>query len=290
MKNQNQKQSYLMKKIPLNKSSEKLQTGIILRHITMDEEFAVIPHPHRDDYYIFLFQESGVSSTFIDFEEYQIIGAAVGCVLPGQVHIAGKTEHVRGWFLAVDDSLISNEYRNTLEGLLYGQTAYPLPSEVAQDLTACLSTLQRRLQNIASGSSQKIIHALVSACIGMIAEIVQCSTSLASNKRYATITIQFKTLLATHFRSLKRPQEYAALLNISTVYLNEAVKSTTGISVSEYIQKEIILEAKRLLYYTDMNVKEIAFALGYNDYAYFSKLFTKVTGMNPTSHRKKYHE
>lgn len=290
MKNQKQKQPCAMGKIPLNKSTEKLRNGVILRRIMTDEEFAVIPHPHRDDYYVFLFQESGISSTFIDFKEYQIIGAAVGCVLPGQVHIVGKTEHVRGWFLAVDGSLIADEYRDMLEELSRGQTAYILPDGVARDLTACLSTLHRRLQNTVSANSQKIIHALVSACVGMITEIIQRNTHPTSDKRYRTITMQFKILLAANFRSIKRPQEYASLLNISTVYLNEAVKNTLGMSVSEYIQAAITLEAKRLLYYTNMTVKEIAFSLGYNDYAYFSRLFTKVTGMNPTSHRKKYHE
>lgn len=39
---------------------------------------------------------------------------------------------------------------------------------------------------------------------------------------------QFKALWAVKFHSLKRPQEYALLLNVSSVYLNEAVKKTTG--------------------------------------------------------------
>ncbi|MBB5636811.1 methylphosphotriester-DNA--protein-cysteine methyltransferase [Pedobacter cryoconitis] len=76
-------------------------------------------------------------------------------------------------------------------------------------------------------------------------------------------------------------------LNISTHYLNECVKNTTGQSISSHIQQRIILEAKRLLYHSDKSIKEIAAELGYDDYPYFSRLFTKVAGMSPKVFKKK---
>lgn len=65
--------------------------------------------------------------------------------------------------------------------------------------------------------------------------------------------------------TMKRPSQYASEIKISPVYLNEAVKSTTGFSVRNCIQNEIILQAKRLLYYTDLTIKETALKLGYDD-------------------------
>ena len=83
---------------------------------------------------------------------------------------------------------------------------------------------------------------------------------------------------------------YAEALHISPVYLNEVVKNVTGESVSKYIQNELILRAKRMLVYTSLNVREISIDLGIEDYAYFTRLFTKAVGVNPTSYRKKYLE
>ena len=80
---------------------------------------------------------------------------------------------------------------------------------------------------------------------------------------------------------------YAKCLNISTPYLNECVKRTTGYSVSYHIHQRVILEAKRLLYHSDKSVKEIAGELGYDDYSYFIRLFVKVTGMTPLTFRGK---
>jgi AraC-like DNA-binding protein len=48
------------------------------------------------------------------------------------------------------------------------------------------------------------------------------------------------------------------------------------------------MEAKRLLYYSDMNVKQIAHTLGYDDHAYFSRQFRKVTGITPLGFRVQY--
>jgi len=78
------------------------------------------------------------------------------------------------------------------------------------------------------------------------------------------------------------------MLNVSETYLNEALKKVTGLSVSYWIQQEVLLEAKRLLYYSEMNVKEIAHTLGYTDHTYFSRLFKKTEGTTPLLFRTHY--
>ena len=112
----------------------------------------------------------------------------------------------------------------------------------------------------------------------------------SKNKRHIEITLAFKELLSKELHVEKRISHYAKSLHISPVYLNEAIKSIAGISVSKYIQIELMLRAKRMLIYTSLNIKEIAINLGFDDYAYFTRLFTKATGLSPTSYRKKYLE
>jgi YesN/AraC family two-component response regulator len=78
------------------------------------------------------------------------------------------------------------------------------------------------------------------------------------------------------------------VLHLSISYLNEIDKETTGFTVSYWIQQEVVLEAKRLLYYSQCSVKEIAHALGYADHTYFSRLFKKVEGRTPGEFREMY--
>lgn len=96
-------------------------------------------------------------------------------------------------------------------------------------------------------------------------------------------------MLAMKYKTVQRAGEYASALHLSLSYLNEAVKEATGFTVSYWIQHEILLEAKRLLYYSGGSVKEIAHELGYDDHAYFSRLFKRAVGKTPGAFRAQYH-
>ena len=99
---------------------------------------------------------------------------------------------------------------------------------------------------------------------------------------------EFKKLLTRHLKDHKSPSVYANFLNVSEGYLNEILKKATGFSVSQLILTEVMLEAKRLLYYSKLNVKQIAHTLGYQDHTYFSRVFKKSENMTPLEFREQY--
>lgn len=138
--------------------------------------------------------------------------------------------------------------------------------------------------------NNSIILDLANVFIGIFAEqyAEQKERMQQDKTRSALIAYQFKHLLSENFKTTKSPSQYAQLLNYSPSHLNESVKKVTGFSVSYWIHQQIILEAKRLLYYTDMTVKEIAFFLNYEDHTYFSRLFSKIEGLSPGAFRSKF--
>jgi AraC family transcriptional activator of pobA len=132
-----------------------------------------------------------------------------------------------------------------------------------------------------------IIHGLAQSFLAMAASTYNSvETTESTRSRYAELARQFKDLLKAHSHTIKSPSEYASKLNISTGYLNETIKKATGSSVSYWIGQEILSEAKRLLYYTDADVKQIAHELGYSDSAYFIRSFRKMSGLSPLGFRK----
>jgi AraC family transcriptional activator of pobA len=141
-----------------------------------------------------------------------------------------------------------------------------------------------------SSSLDEINRSLTDACIGVIVKEFKKSITAEnlSLSRKVMITKQFRSLLLQSFRVMKSPSLYAESLNISPSYLNEVVKKTTGFSASYWINQEIVLEAKRVLFHTDCSVKEVAEQLGYEDYSYFTRVFTKIAGMSPIAFRQKY--
>jgi AraC-like DNA-binding protein len=252
------------------------------------EHIPAIDHAHRHDYYIFLFMEKGRAKLLIDFMEYEHAGPTVMCILPGQVHLPLEHSDIAGWFLAVDAMLVDDEYKAIFEKFSFLKNMPELSDDNLLDLKYCVTAMHRRLKPGEQFAENSIVRSLFSAYIGMIAEIYQKGLPASVNNRCGIITSQFKSLLSANYRTIKNPSQYALQLNISPVYLNEAVKKTTGRSASWCIQKEIMTQAKRLLFYTGMSVKEIAIELGYDDYAYFTRLFTKESTLSPVQFRKKY--
>lgn len=98
---------------------------------------------------------------------------------------------------------------------------------------------------------------------------------------------KFKVLVDTHFRKEHSTSYYANELHITSDHLNRTVKSKIGKTAKEYIQSRIITEAKRLLYFTALNSKEIGYELGFNEPANFSAFFKKHTQLSPSNFKKR---
>jgi AraC-like DNA-binding protein len=97
---------------------------------------------------------------------------------------------------------------------------------------------------------------------------------------------QFNLLVEIHFRQQHQVQFYAGLLNKSPKTISNYFSLYSKKTPLQIIQDRIIAEAKRLFYYTDKSVKEIADDLGFEDIAHFSKFFKKYTTQNPSDFKK----
>jgi AraC-like DNA-binding protein len=281
----------MTKSIPVHKMQEHALSGIVLSRVLNDMQLFSVNHMHRHNYYLFFLQEKGENSCFIDFKEYKARNAAIACILPGQVHYAVAIQkEFSGWMLEIDALFVKNEWKNIFDRVLFlGNIVVP-DDETMRDLQSCIALLQKKMQPDNQQLQQDIVVSLATSFVGMLAEIYQNKHPVAVNKQSETITLRFKSLFREHLYSRKKPSQYASLLHLSPSYLNKVVKSTTGFTAGYWIRNELVLEAKRLLFHTDMSVKEIAFKLGYEDYAYFTRLFTRISGMSPVQFKKNYHK
>lgn len=96
----------------------------------------------------------------------------------------------------------------------------------------------------------------------------------------------FNLLVETHFRKEHSVQFYADQLNKSPKTLANIFPKYNQRPPLQIIRHRIILEAKRLLTYTDKTVKEVTYELGFEDPAYFATFFKRVTGQSPVEFRK----
>ncbi|MFC5411105.1 helix-turn-helix domain-containing protein [Larkinella bovis] len=96
---------------------------------------------------------------------------------------------------------------------------------------------------------------------------------------------QFKQLLEQHYLELRKPHEYASLLAMSPNTLTKRCRRYFKKSPSALIQERFILEAKKQLHLTRKSIKEIAWALKFEDEFYFSRVFKKFTNISPQAFR-----
>jgi len=282
-----------MKDIPVHLLKDRISTGLEIRHFSPNE---IVPAAieklgaHRDDHYIFFLMEKGIASLVIDFHELVLQEASLYYILPGQVHHRIRAKQAMGWFIAADTLLISPDYRDVFEKQLLLQQPFALDDKQLMQCSNLLSLIDEKYNDNAQDAFKlPVVHSLLQAFFGIVAGGFNgLNDSYANLSRPAQLSQQFKKLLLENLRTDKSPSAYASMLNVSESYLNEALKKVTGFSVSYWIQHEVILEAKRLLYYRQLNVKEIAHTLGYEDHTYFSRLFKKAENVTPLSFRAGY--
>ena len=106
----------------------------------------------------------------------------------------------------------------------------------------------------------------------------------------ALLLTRFQALLDMHFRERWTVAQYVEALGTTPYLLNTATRTGLGLEVSRAIRARMMTEAKRLLFYTMLNITEIATTLGYDDSAHFSRMFRQETGIAPAEWRSTHLE
>lgn len=106
------------------------------------------------------------------------------------------------------------------------------------------------------------------------------------DKNQLDIVREYNYLVESHFKTKHQVADYAEMLHKSPKTLSNLFKKYNEKSPLQIIQARIVLEARRLLHYSDLTIKEIAYEVGYEDIQAFSKFFKKVEGVSPSDFKK----
>ena len=115
--------------------------------------------------------------------------------------------------------------------------------------------------------------------------LIQCAelSDKLAKKTYNknNIFANFKNVLKKHYKSNRQVKFYADKLNVTTEMLTQVVKGACNKTPKQMIDERLLKEAKRLLYWSDITVREVAWELGFKTDGYFNRFFKKFEGQTP---------
>lgn len=270
----------MAKNIPVNKIEWLSENGVFVKHTDDWQSDSPADIVHRDEYYIFTVLLDGTADVMLDFNDITIHSGEGIIVSPGQVHLLKLiSDKPTAWILFVASDLIPDNFIEKLERYSLSVRPLQFTDRVLKDISALFGILKRNISNAAL--ARYLSLSIVDLFCGTIPNMSDNTLD-----RYIALTLRFKRMVDECYVIEKRPAEYASRLNVSRIYLNEAVRATTGISIGKYIRSHVIVNAKRLLAHTTMNINEIAQSLGYDDATYFERMFRKETGVTPSTFRR----
>ena len=280
-----------MPDLPIHKVVQQSHYGVFAKEISALLSPSAVGYAHRDDYYIFGVVEKGTCRVSVDFKDYDLSEGDTLCVQPGQVHKAVDVKQAKAYLLFVDGVFIDLQTKRILAEYALSPVPIKMNASSRVELAQLFSMIMSRMNPQEEDRFKTVLQYLSGAVVEIITDgIRKYIGQNPKSRRQVEIALAFKERVSNE-RILNRSSAYyAQALHVSSVYLNEVIRCVMGMSVGRYIQSELVLRAKRMLVYSAKSIKEISVELGIEDYAYFTRLFTKAVGINPSAYRKNYLE
>ncbi|SFN40858.1 transcriptional regulator, AraC family [Chryseobacterium oleae] len=247
--------------------------------------------PHRTDFYIIQYITQGEGTYFVDFEEIKFKANDVWIVSPNQVHHFVPDVNYEGILIAFTETFYARSAYNKsflsnahIFNPLGGTTFFELKEHEGTIFQEIIASLIVELNHEFDTVQASILHNGLSNILNY-AERSLIKSNNYKNKlsgKDSSYTMAFKKLVRQNFTEYKTVKDYADKLHISDRKLQKAIEATLGKSPKSYITDHIILESKRLLTHEDLSIKEISFALGFDEPTNFTKFFKKQTEASPS--------
>jgi AraC family transcriptional regulator, transcriptional activator of pobA len=265
---------------------------IDLIHLETLEKYIAEDCPHYLTYYDITLLTGGKGYFHIDQYQYSIQPGTILFSSPGQVRYWNIEVLPKGYVLIFEEEFLSR-FLNDLQfinDLKYFNTGlnppkFDLATADMQYVIKLMENIEQEIETF-SQNDKYILQALLYQILVWLNRKYSATYQTVNTENYNRYISQYSKLVNKEFKDHHSVSYYAENLNITSGHLNDLCKLHLGINAKQYIQNRIILEAKRLLLYTDMQIEEIASQLSFEETSYFIRKFKQITGITPLSFRQ----
>ena len=252
-----------------------------------------IEHSTEQNAYSIYWIQEGKGTYNIDFEQYNFEDNVLFFLSPGQVFTvdseqiktAYKITFVRDFYC-----IQTHDAEVACNGILFNNIyETPFVKPCAKDTIKLNFILEQLLEEFQQKETAKydMLQAYLKQFIISTVRIKKENHTIKDDVE-TRLFKDFSLLVEQNFKNLHSVTDYANRLGISPKSITKHFQKLETKTPSDFIKNRILLEAKRLLIYSDFTVKEIAFELGFNDPAYFTRFFTKALEKSPLQFKKEY--
>jgi AraC family transcriptional activator of pobA len=249
-----------------------------------------VREPHRHAYHELIWIREGSGSHLIDGERVDFGPRTLTLIAKGEIHQFERAEGVRGIVVRFDDDWLTGglavEAGRRWLLTTHGCTSLSAPEDEAQRFDALLDLLWEEVQRPPDRDSAELRRHLLSSALLWAkrwreAELERGGASGADVRLHQ----RFLETLERDFANSHDVAHYASELGVTTGTLSRVLSKLTGKPTKQLILERVVLEAVRLLRFSDLSVKEIAARLGFSDQFAFSKAFKRERGEAPLDFR-----
>lgn len=268
-----------------------LENGIVFTDNS--KEIPRMEFPERFDFAIFSLALKGEARLSINLKEYVVRPNNLVLIAPNSLILKQESsDDFEGIFIAISTDLISNMSVSTPRNLnlfLYIQE-HPVTALKEKEMELLLeyyAFIRKQAHPRGYVNQREIIYHLFSAFSHEILNIInqyQPESQLPQSRQKETFG-RFLSLLKEFYKTNRSVSFYADKLCITPKYLSALSKDITQLTASEWIDRCVILEAKRLLKASNKPIQEISEELNFPNQSFFGKYFKHHTGCSPKEFR-----
>jgi len=229
----------------------------------------------------------------VDFKNYEIGQNTILFISKDQIHAFDKNLDIEGWLIHFNESFfMHSDIDIFLKYNIFKSQKNPchiISDNTCKTAETYIHLIRDELSKRHQFGYEEIIRFLLKSFLICLERIYRRDQkqSLEINNLHELQFYKFKELIEAHYTEGLTIKAYAALLHISSKTLTTITRNVAQKSPSELLADRIILEAKRLLRFTVLQINEIAFRTGFNDASYFVKYFKRHVGLSPSRFREK---
>ena len=255
-------------------------------------DWRITPHTHRRLFQL-VYIGTGTARVHLDGRLVDIAGPAVVTLPSGVVHAFSFEPETTGHVVTISDPLIVESVRLQSRDMLEPIIQEPRTCSFATDLERA-ETLEFALQQMQleakwqqPGRTSMFRWFLRIILMTLRRQLdVQDRLSPSRGERFGSFG-RFRALLETNFRNHWSVRDYAQAIAVSPSKLNRMCQHFAGRATLDVIHDRVMIEAQRLLLYTDAPIAMIAGELGFKDPAYFCRFFKRLADVSPMQFKKR---